>query len=424
MKRIHSNSEFHQKRRGIAVLWLIIWGSLFLTFFCVVLEIATLWQAQVEVQNSLDSAALAAVKEWGASGSGSTAVPRDAGVAYAAANPILGSSMMLTTNYDPSDPINNPNENLNCTGNFIFGALTTPTAPFTFDAGESASTAVGTVFMEIVKNNSGNGVGVRDIGVFFDDGGANLSIRTIEFTIPLLGNSISQQPYFNATLGSEPALSTAFEGPDALNRNNPTGFDYRGLDIDPNLISGNWYCDPTAPPFTLMGMNTNPDGDICFEMDNQVPFGTNRYRTLIVHFTDGAFVSTMDPATTDFFRFGVSMNQLNNPPLPGGNNDGESWHLAPVTVSVTFYNNLSMTTSTATTAFVDDGNPANGRSIATLSSIGGIPAVRAQATVPVQGFCSSMFGISFLDVTAKSTAYFDSATGRPALVHVENEICP
>lgn len=131
MKRIHSNKEPHQNRRGIAVLWLVIWGSLFLTFFCVVLEIATLWQAQVEVNNALDSAALAAVKEWGASGSGATQIPRDVGVAYTAANPILGTPAVITTNFNGG---NLPNENNSCTGNLIFGGLNTLVSPITFDA--------------------------------------------------------------------------------------------------------------------------------------------------------------------------------------------------------------------------------------------------------------------------------------------------
>ncbi|WP_299467322.1 hypothetical protein [uncultured Gimesia sp.] len=103
-----------------------------MTFFCVVLEIATLWQAQVEVNNCLDAAALAAVNEWEASGSGSTQIPRNVGIAYAAANPILGSTLTLTDNYNPG---NLPNENNTCFGNFVFGGLTSLTPPFTFDAG-------------------------------------------------------------------------------------------------------------------------------------------------------------------------------------------------------------------------------------------------------------------------------------------------
>ncbi|WP_298865393.1 hypothetical protein [uncultured Gimesia sp.] len=133
MKQIYSKTESHKNRRGIAILWLILWGSVFLTFFCGVLEIATLWQAQVEVKNALDAGAMAAVKEWGVSGSGSsTQVSRNVGIAYVEANPILGTPVTLTSNYIAATP-GNPNGNLLCTGNFVFGALDQITAPITFD---------------------------------------------------------------------------------------------------------------------------------------------------------------------------------------------------------------------------------------------------------------------------------------------------
>lgn len=138
MKRIHSDTESHNNRRGIAVLWLVIWGSLFLTFFCVVLEIATLWQAQGELNKALDAAALAAVKEWGASGSVLTETPRDSGVTFAVANTILGDPLVITPNYDPSDPVGNPNQNASCDGNLVFGRINFPISPpFTFNAGLS-----------------------------------------------------------------------------------------------------------------------------------------------------------------------------------------------------------------------------------------------------------------------------------------------
>lgn len=282
--------------------------------------------------------------------------------------------------------------------------------------------------MEIDKPNSGDNAQVRNIGVFFDSSLPGVSIRTIKITMPTFAVNVNQRPYFSpAPIGSNaPALSTAMVGPDTLNRFNLAGFDYRGLDIDPNAMSGNWYCDPAAPPFTLMGMNTNPDGDICFEMDDLVSTFTDRYRSLIIHFTDGAFTSTQNPLTTDFFRFGVSINNLDPPALPGGtSNDGDAWHLAPVGVEITFYDSGSMTSTIASGVFVDDLDPNNGRSILNITtSVGVLPAVRAQATVPVQTFCSSLFGVTFFNVSAKSTAYYDFTSGRVALVSVQNYICP
>jgi len=154
MKRIHSNIESHQNRRGIAILWLILWGGVFLIFFCVVLEIATMWQTQVEVNNALDAAALAAVKEWGEQIDAiappppdySTQTPRDVGIAFAAANPILGSALVLTDNYDPTD---DPNENETSTGNFIFGGLDSTTSPITFNANADAFTEIPAVRAQV-----------------------------------------------------------------------------------------------------------------------------------------------------------------------------------------------------------------------------------------------------------------------------------
>lgn len=147
MQRISSKYELHQNRRGIAVLWLVIWGSMFLTFFCVVLEIATLWQAHVEVKNSLDAAALAAVKEWRARGFvNPTVIPRNSGVAYAGANPVLGNNVTLDPNYTVETPAN-PNGNDSPTGEIVFGGLDGLTAPITFDP--NANISLGFTFIPI-----------------------------------------------------------------------------------------------------------------------------------------------------------------------------------------------------------------------------------------------------------------------------------
>jgi len=52
-------------RRGIATLWPILFSGAMLLILCFVVEIAHLWLTRVELENSLEAAALAAVKEWG-----------------------------------------------------------------------------------------------------------------------------------------------------------------------------------------------------------------------------------------------------------------------------------------------------------------------------------------------------------------------
>ena len=57
--------------------------------------------------------------------------PRDVAVEYARANSVAGNSVTIATNYDAADV---PNENASCSGDLVFGALTT-TCPNEFDAG-------------------------------------------------------------------------------------------------------------------------------------------------------------------------------------------------------------------------------------------------------------------------------------------------
>ncbi|MFH1300674.1 MAG: pilus assembly protein TadG-related protein, partial [Planctomycetota bacterium] len=260
MKHILSNREtLRQNRRGIAILWLIIWGSLFLTFFCGVLEVATLWQAQVEVNNALDSAALAAAKEWGISGSGSTQIPRDVGVAYFAANPILGSSAMLTTNYTPAVP-GNPNGNATCFGNFLFGSLSSTVAPIIFDSGAQGGCVSGDVTITINKPLAGTGVTANEMEVTFNDADPGLTIESIEFILPTTAVNNVQRPYFDAS--KDPQVSQV-----------PA--DFNGLNVASNGV--NWSCP-------------NGIGDICFEFPPPEIGGlTDRYQSVRINFAPGSF---------------------------------------------------------------------------------------------------------------------------------------
>lgn len=394
MKQIHSKKESHKNRRGIAILWLIIWGSMFLTFFCVVLEIATLWQAHVEVKNALDAGAMAAVKEWGVSGSGSsTQIPRNVGIAYVEANPILGTSVTLNSNYTAAT-VANPNGNLSCSGDFVFGALDKITAPITFDRNAQGGCISGDVTITINKPLAGTGVTANEIEVIFEDGDPGLTIQSIEFTLPTTNANDGQRPYFDANVDPEVSQVPA---------------DFNGLNVANN--GANWNCP-------------NGVGDICFEFPPPEIGGlADRYQSVVINFAPGSFTSTGVPATTDFFHFGVSTNSM-NPPALSGNNDGDAWGNHGVIAKITFYNTLTMKASTASASFVNTGG-SDGISVATFSGGGGgFPAVVAQATVPVQGFCSSLFGVTFFNITAQSTAYYDCGTGRAYLVSAIIPACP
>lgn len=398
MKRISSNTEFHQNRRGIAILWLILWGSMFLTFFCVVLEVATMWQAHVEVNNTFDSAALAAVKDWGAAGVGSTVVPRNVGIAFAEANPILGVPFTPTSNY-VAPSAGNPNGNLSQTGNFVFGSIDSTTDPITFNGNADVSCAAGDVTIRITDNTNGGSADPDTIRLTFN-AGTNLAIDRVLFTLPLrTGGPANAQAYFASGVAppSAPQVST-----------NPVN--YSGLNVTPSNPGPNWNC-------------ANPS-DVCFNFATPVVSG---FRRVQIEFTG---VGANQFLSGDFITFGVSTNNLGPAgytPPPTPNSVGNAWGEFGVLATVTFRNTISNVTSTASAAFVneDPGNPANNSSVANISGgSGGIPAVIAQGTVPTQGFCSALLGVSLFNVSSKSIAFYNCDTGRVNLVSVDNITFP
>jgi hypothetical protein len=110
-------------RRGWASLWLVIWLPALLVLFSALLGIANLWLARVELENAMEAAALAAVKQWGGQCGGDTLGPRCVGVEFAAANRVRGQSVHISSNYDCDRGCN---QNQDCCldrGNLIFGAL-------------------------------------------------------------------------------------------------------------------------------------------------------------------------------------------------------------------------------------------------------------------------------------------------------------
>ena len=97
----------HGSRRGISVMWLVIWMPVLLIMLAIVVNLANVWLARVELENALEAAALAASKEWGSGGS--TAIPRDVGVTYAEFNTVRGVPLEIATNLDPAPSGSNPN---------------------------------------------------------------------------------------------------------------------------------------------------------------------------------------------------------------------------------------------------------------------------------------------------------------------------
>ncbi len=119
----------HRPRRGVVTLWTLLMVPVMLVLFAVVVEGVHLWLARVELENALEAAALAAVKEWAETpltvpiASGWTNGARTVGQQYAAANTINQTSVPIDANIGTFDPTSNPNENGPCGGDLIFGAI-------------------------------------------------------------------------------------------------------------------------------------------------------------------------------------------------------------------------------------------------------------------------------------------------------------
>lgn len=163
-------------RRGVAALWLIVSMPVFVTMFCVVVDIANVWLARIELKSALDATSLAAAKTWADTANDAdpadTLVARNVGLQFAAANLVAGSPLILTTNF-----VNGgiPNQNAECDlandAHLIFGAVnTTNLANIEFDAG--------------IRPNCGDGA-VRQFGVRAQATAEVPSVCAAWFGIPL-----------------------------------------------------------------------------------------------------------------------------------------------------------------------------------------------------------------------------------------------
>ena len=123
------------RRRGVVALWLIVSLPVLVLLLIFVAEIGNLWLARIELENALEAAALAAVKEWADTEDNLEA--RNVGVTYAAANTVTGDQVAIANNHGGTG-----NMNADPDGNLIFGAITTSSIPWVFEAGTEPSNTV------------------------------------------------------------------------------------------------------------------------------------------------------------------------------------------------------------------------------------------------------------------------------------------
>jgi hypothetical protein len=166
----------------------------------VVIEVVHLWLARVELENSMEAAALAAVKEWGdANGGLGTSPARDIGVEFAQFNVVNGFPVEIGPNLGMV-LANNPNLNKLCDpqksdmdlttlprpdGNLIFGSIIEqPDGTLIFDA--SLEPSCGCV-CDVTVIAEGNQDELHDCGgwrVCFEDCQANALVTKLIIELP------------------------------------------------------------------------------------------------------------------------------------------------------------------------------------------------------------------------------------------------
>ena len=431
------------RRGGAITVWLILAMTVVVTLLFVVAEVGNLWLARTELSDSLESAALAAVKEWGDAGGGSTLVPRQVGNAYAMANTLNGAPVDLTVidpllNRDPAEPCN---ENACGDGVLVFGAIINDNPEFVFDCCATPSCGCGGIRINAFKDNSGAATFGRQIGIFYEDGTPGVTICSVSFRLPQ--NPVrppNQQPYWDLNSGDTPGRSpfiSDFDASDSLNLNNttPTAYglfpgestlDIRGMDPDPVIAGGNPQASDYRAPGNLppMGLFPNSNGDVVFTFQDPVPGFTDRFQVMTIHFRPGTFqppTDPMDPDTFEFIRFGASMNQLGPPAFPpgGNNNDGDKMGIEGVEIIVRLCNG-----EVCEGEFVDDGvnNDFSPSTLAGGSGVGRAYAVRAHASYEVPSLACELFGIPVgpFEVTACADALYDCSSRTPRLYLLED----
>jgi hypothetical protein len=426
------------RRRGVVSLWLIIALPVLLALICFVIEIGNIWLARVELENGLEAAALSAVKEWGDQGGGDTLVPRNVGLAYAAENTVTGSSVLLGTNYGMAS---GANQNFDCSGDLIFGAVTTDDRPWVFNAGIPPLCGGGTVLID--ATGEGN--------LKTDNDRWGIAFRITATTPP--GLLIEWIEIDLSTAGRVWDFTSA--GPEISDKPAPYKVRDKNGTYDQPDIGG-------APFGTLPGGGGTVVGGPGFtDPANQIQFTPTSGTPTVLRIdfaADGGSDTGFAPG--DRFRFGASAARV----VGGGSLsqvDGDG--VAGARIRVKFNNSPLVSTTTLlddTTArqqdCADPGylDPAgegqlvvhpsmeadlpcpstsaannNGQSWVKMSGgTGRAYGVRAQATAPVNSVCCHLCGLdlNLFNVSACATARYDCTARRPELIRVrpENFICP
>lgn len=428
-------------RRGSATLWLIIWLPCLLTLFCVLVGAANLWLARVELENSLEAAALAAVKHWGEVGGGDTEEPREVGVAYALANIVRGNGVVIGPNYDPVG--GGPNQNDECeptdhdvippNGNLVFGAINDDDPDnVIFDAGAMPSCALGTVLIDATGNGGGGLAADNAWGISFYNlpGPDDDNLRIDRVIIDLRANGGTGSFIGNAVISNNSPQPAVHDQSETNSQPDVVGF--TNLDMTPPVTFGQIQFSYPAAGQLQIDFSADGLNDDGFAPGDRFRFGHDVEDVSQGSGADDGDGIGRDEATVTVF---FSIGGVPQPPLTGvvgtfvDNTERRQdcldvAQVSPETGTLIVHPALVPDLPCPVTSSPNN----NGQSYVLVNATGGGKfGVRAQAIIPVQplnlGFLGPIVQLNYC-VQAKATAEYDCATGRIRLVRIDTFLCP
>lgn len=445
-----------QHRRGVALLWLIIALPALLLFLVMVVEIGNLWLARLELEQSLEANALAAVHEWAESGILDTEGPRVIGNNFSIANDVREVAVDLTSAslnpaFDGTLNYLNGAQNENAvftniddpnyvqSGVLIFGAITQLEAStpggnsVVFDACMEPSCAVGgTVLIDASEQGNLQKAQNNSWGVAFRatdnvDVNANLRIYKIEIDVDPTGNT-----------------GYRFQDPPATLSNNDSPYKI-SAQLDPpsttfqldNLFAPHSPIDAADIQFTRTGTTGNVleiTFDTAEAFDGMAPGDRFRFGAQVVENGSGNQVDGDGVGGVTEVRVYFSVGGDAEPVVYGtlfdnadkGGNCNQNASIVQdelgrdhLVVHPTGIMDLPCPPAAAATN--------NAQSFIQLlgTATPRYHAVRAQASIKVPSVVSSISGFPLgpWEVRAKATAYYDCEVGDPKLIRVDEFLC-
>ncbi len=426
-----------QQRAGVATLWLILMLPVVFLMLVFAVEIGNLWLARVELENSLESAALAAVKEWGDSGAAPTLTSRQVGQTFAAADTVRGSSVAIGLNHNV---VVTPNENTATTGataNLIFGAITStsPTVVFNSTVAPGCGSISTTTVKLLADATSLANMQQNDAwGLNFQPAvGSNLTITEVRIK---LQTGTDGNARFDNLIANDPIISNNVNPDKVALQDDVVGLSNAAL-VQSNV--GNIY-QWTNGQVTFVWNSTNnqtqdsliirfaPQGlDGGFQPGDRIRFGA-RVRSVSTGGNDGDGMGGVRASITVLY----SNTGVPQTPVVGtyiNSNFGNTGALHPPALNPLIAANLPYVLPLGVSALPDDEQSYVEVPLIESTSGGGGGggagryAVRAGTTKSVTPICPSVCWGPF-SVQAHTTAVYDCATGYPSIIRVDQFIFP